>query len=109
MGANFGVAFSAITAGLSNPIFVAEMGAGPTTSDGRGVWAMGLGGSSLKRCRCELLTVDPVQGGISDVDTQAGASFALLWGTRRDRRGFRVAGQLRVLEDRRWGIRRFAL
>ncbi len=47
MGANFGVTLAAVTDGLSNTMFVAEMRAGLVTSDGRGVWAMGFGGSSL--------------------------------------------------------------
>ena len=47
MGANYGVTIAAVTDGLSNTIFVAEMRAGLVTSDGRGVWAMGFGGSSL--------------------------------------------------------------
>ncbi|MGP0069954.1 MAG: DUF1559 domain-containing protein [Isosphaeraceae bacterium] len=55
MGANYGVALAAVTDGLSNTIFVAEMRAGIVTSDGRGVWAMGFGGSSL--C-CEARSYD---------------------------------------------------
>jgi prepilin-type N-terminal cleavage/methylation domain-containing protein/prepilin-type processing-associated H-X9-DG protein len=47
MGANYGVRLPEITDGLSSTAFVAEMRAGLTTSDGRGVWAMGFGGSSL--------------------------------------------------------------
>jgi prepilin-type N-terminal cleavage/methylation domain-containing protein/prepilin-type processing-associated H-X9-DG protein len=47
MGANYGVKLQEITDGLSNTVFVAEMRAGLATSDGRGVWAMGFGGSSL--------------------------------------------------------------
>jgi prepilin-type N-terminal cleavage/methylation domain-containing protein/prepilin-type processing-associated H-X9-DG protein len=56
MGANFGVRFAAVTDGLSNSIAVAEMRAGLTTSDGRGVWALGFAGSSL--C-CEARPYNP--------------------------------------------------
>jgi prepilin-type N-terminal cleavage/methylation domain-containing protein/prepilin-type processing-associated H-X9-DG protein len=56
MGANYGVRLSEITDGLSNTVFVAEMRAGLATSDGRGVWAMGFGGSSL--C-CEARSYNP--------------------------------------------------
>src|SRR5262249_30892316 len=45
-----------VTDGLSNTMFVAEMRAGLATSDGRGVWAMGFGGSSL--C-CEARSYNP--------------------------------------------------
>jgi prepilin-type N-terminal cleavage/methylation domain-containing protein/prepilin-type processing-associated H-X9-DG protein len=56
MGANYGVRLQEITDGLSSTAFVAEMRAGLTTSDGRGVWAMGFGGSSL--C-CEARSYNP--------------------------------------------------
>jgi prepilin-type N-terminal cleavage/methylation domain-containing protein/prepilin-type processing-associated H-X9-DG protein len=56
MGANYGVKLQEITDGLSNTVFVAEMRAGLTTVDGRGVWAMGFGGSSL--C-CEARSYNP--------------------------------------------------
>jgi prepilin-type processing-associated H-X9-DG protein len=56
MGANYGVKLQEITDGLSNTVFVAEMRAGLATSDGRGVWAMGFGGSSL--C-CEARSYNP--------------------------------------------------
>jgi prepilin-type N-terminal cleavage/methylation domain-containing protein/prepilin-type processing-associated H-X9-DG protein len=55
MGANYGVRLAAVTDGLSNTIFIAEMRSGLVTSDGRGVWAMGMGGSSL--C-CEARSYD---------------------------------------------------
>jgi prepilin-type N-terminal cleavage/methylation domain-containing protein/prepilin-type processing-associated H-X9-DG protein len=57
MGANFGTSIAAVTDGLSNTIAVAEMRAGLTTSDGRGVWALGFSGSSL--C-CEAKDYNPV-------------------------------------------------
>jgi prepilin-type processing-associated H-X9-DG protein len=56
MGANYGVKLANVTDGTSNTIFIAEMRAGIATSDGRGVWAMGMGGSSL--C-CEARSYDP--------------------------------------------------
>ncbi|MGZ3301760.1 MAG: DUF1559 family PulG-like putative transporter [Isosphaeraceae bacterium] len=56
MGANFGVTIAAVTDGLSNTIATAEMRSGLTTSDGRGVWAMGFGGASL--C-CEARSYNP--------------------------------------------------
>jgi prepilin-type N-terminal cleavage/methylation domain-containing protein/prepilin-type processing-associated H-X9-DG protein len=56
MGANYGVKLAEVTDGLSNTMFVAEMRAGLATSDGRGVWAMGFGGSSL--C-CEARSYNP--------------------------------------------------
>jgi prepilin-type N-terminal cleavage/methylation domain-containing protein/prepilin-type processing-associated H-X9-DG protein len=56
MGANYGVRLQEVTDGLSNTAFVAEMRAGLATSDGRGVWAMGFGGSSL--C-CEARSYNP--------------------------------------------------
>ena len=56
MGANFGVRIAAVTDGLSNSIATAEMRSGLTTSDGRGVWAMGFGGASL--C-CEARPYNP--------------------------------------------------
>jgi prepilin-type N-terminal cleavage/methylation domain-containing protein/prepilin-type processing-associated H-X9-DG protein len=56
MGANFGVRLAEVTDGLSNTMFIAEMRTGLTTSDGRGVWAMGFGGSSL--C-CEARSYNP--------------------------------------------------
>jgi prepilin-type N-terminal cleavage/methylation domain-containing protein len=56
MGGNYGVKLQEITDGLSNTVFVAELRAGLATSDGRGVWAMGFGGSSL--C-CEARSYNP--------------------------------------------------
>ena len=56
MGGNYGVRLPEITDGLSNTIFIAEMRAGLSTSDGRRVWAMGFGGSSL--C-CEARSYNP--------------------------------------------------
>jgi prepilin-type N-terminal cleavage/methylation domain-containing protein len=56
MGVNFGVRLAAVTDGLSNSIATAEMRSGLTTSDGRGVWAMGFGGASL--C-CETRPYNP--------------------------------------------------
>jgi prepilin-type processing-associated H-X9-DG protein len=56
MGANYGVRIAAVTDGLSNTIATAEMRAGLTTSDGRGVWAMGFAGASL--C-CEAKAYNP--------------------------------------------------
>ena len=47
MGANFGVTIAAVTDGLSNTIATAEMRSGLTTSDGRGVWAMGFGAQAF--------------------------------------------------------------
>jgi prepilin-type N-terminal cleavage/methylation domain-containing protein/prepilin-type processing-associated H-X9-DG protein len=56
MGANYGVRLQEITDGTSNTVFVAEMRSGLTTSDGRGVWAMGFGSMSL--C-CETRDYNP--------------------------------------------------
>src|SRR5262249_1819514 len=56
MGANYGVKLAAVTDGLSNTIFVAELRAGLAPSDGPGVWAVGFGGMSL--C-CEARSYDP--------------------------------------------------
>jgi prepilin-type N-terminal cleavage/methylation domain-containing protein/prepilin-type processing-associated H-X9-DG protein len=56
MGANFGLALKDVVDGTSNTAFVAEIRAGIVTSDGRGVWAMGFGGSSL--C-CEARDYNP--------------------------------------------------
>jgi prepilin-type N-terminal cleavage/methylation domain-containing protein/prepilin-type processing-associated H-X9-DG protein len=56
MGVNFGVRIAQVTDGLSNSIATAEMRSGLATSDGRGVWAMGFGGSSL--C-CETRPYNP--------------------------------------------------
>src|SRR5262249_9522626 len=56
MGANYGVRLAEVLDGTSNTAFVAEMRAGLATSDGRGVWAMGFGGSSL--C-CEARSYNP--------------------------------------------------
>jgi len=56
MGANYGVKIAAVTDGLSNTIATAEMRSGLTTSDGRGVWAMGFAGASL--C-CEAKDYNP--------------------------------------------------
>jgi prepilin-type N-terminal cleavage/methylation domain-containing protein/prepilin-type processing-associated H-X9-DG protein len=56
MGANFGLALRDVVDGTSQTAFIAEMRAGLTTSDGRGVWAMGFGGSSL--C-CEARSYNP--------------------------------------------------
>jgi prepilin-type N-terminal cleavage/methylation domain-containing protein/prepilin-type processing-associated H-X9-DG protein len=47
MGENFGSTIAAVTDGLSNTACVAELRAGLTTADVRGVWAMGLGMASL--------------------------------------------------------------
>jgi prepilin-type processing-associated H-X9-DG protein len=47
MGANFGVKLAEVTDGLSNTAVVAEMRAGLTSVDGRGVWAIGFEGMSL--------------------------------------------------------------
>jgi prepilin-type N-terminal cleavage/methylation domain-containing protein/prepilin-type processing-associated H-X9-DG protein len=56
MGANYGLGISSVTDGLSNTVLLAELRAGLTTSDGRGVWAMGFGGASL--C-CETRVYNP--------------------------------------------------
>ncbi len=56
MGANFGVRFQEVTDGLSQTLFIAEIRTGITTSDGRGIWAMGFAGMSL--C-CEARDYDP--------------------------------------------------
>jgi prepilin-type N-terminal cleavage/methylation domain-containing protein/prepilin-type processing-associated H-X9-DG protein len=47
MGENFGSTIASVTDGLSNTAAVAELRAGLTTADVRGVWAMGLGMASL--------------------------------------------------------------
>ena len=47
MGENFGSTIAQVTDGLSNTAAVAELRAGLTTTDVRGVWAMGLGMASL--------------------------------------------------------------
>jgi prepilin-type processing-associated H-X9-DG protein len=47
MGINFGVKLAEVTDGLSNTAVIAEMRAGLTTVDGRGVWAIGFEGMSL--------------------------------------------------------------
>jgi prepilin-type N-terminal cleavage/methylation domain-containing protein/prepilin-type processing-associated H-X9-DG protein len=47
MGENFGSTIASVTDGLSNTAAVAELRAGLTTTDVRGVWAMGLGMASL--------------------------------------------------------------
>ncbi len=47
MGENFGSTIASVTDGLSNTACVAELRAGLTTADVRGVWAMGLGMASL--------------------------------------------------------------
>jgi prepilin-type N-terminal cleavage/methylation domain-containing protein/prepilin-type processing-associated H-X9-DG protein len=47
MGENFGSTIASVTDGLSNTAAVAELRAGLTTIDVRGVWAMGLGMASL--------------------------------------------------------------
>jgi prepilin-type N-terminal cleavage/methylation domain-containing protein/prepilin-type processing-associated H-X9-DG protein len=47
MGENFASTIAQVTDGLSNTAAVAELRAGLTTADVRGVWAMGLGMASL--------------------------------------------------------------
>ena len=47
MGLNYGVKFSAVTDGLSNTAFVAELRVGLNSMDIRGTWAIGLGMASL--------------------------------------------------------------
>jgi prepilin-type N-terminal cleavage/methylation domain-containing protein/prepilin-type processing-associated H-X9-DG protein len=47
MGLNFGSTIAQVTDGLSNTAAVAELRVGLTTTDVRGVWAMGLGMASL--------------------------------------------------------------
>ena len=47
MGLNYGVKLASITDGLSNTAMVAEMRAGLSSMDIRGIWAMGLGGQPL--------------------------------------------------------------
>jgi prepilin-type processing-associated H-X9-DG protein len=47
MGENFGSTLASVTDGTSNTAFIAELRAGLTTADVRGVWAMGLGMASL--------------------------------------------------------------
>ncbi len=47
MGLNFGVRLQAVTDGLSNTAFVAELRAGLNSMDIRGTWAIGLGMASL--------------------------------------------------------------
>ncbi|HWT83331.1 MAG TPA: DUF1559 domain-containing protein, partial [Candidatus Methylomirabilis sp.] len=56
MGVNYGARIADVTDGLSNTVATAEMRAGLTTADGRGVWAMGFGGASL--C-CETRPYNP--------------------------------------------------
>ena len=72
MGANYGVTIAAVTDGLSNTIATAEMRSGLTTSDGRGVWAMGFAGASL--C-CEAKDYNP---------TPNAQNFAPNWPTNCD-------------------------
>jgi prepilin-type N-terminal cleavage/methylation domain-containing protein/prepilin-type processing-associated H-X9-DG protein len=60
MGANFGVRIADVTDGLSNTAFVAEMRAGLTTVDIRGVWAIGFEGASL--C-CHAKNYNPTPNG----------------------------------------------
>jgi prepilin-type N-terminal cleavage/methylation domain-containing protein/prepilin-type processing-associated H-X9-DG protein len=47
MSANYGTTIAAITDGTSNTIMVAELRAGKTVSDPRGVWALGFPSSSI--------------------------------------------------------------
>lgn len=47
MGANYGVAISEVTDGLSNTAMLAELRSGLNSADPRGTWAMGMGGASL--------------------------------------------------------------
>jgi prepilin-type N-terminal cleavage/methylation domain-containing protein/prepilin-type processing-associated H-X9-DG protein len=47
MGENFGSTIASVTDGLSNTAAIAELRAGLTTTDVRGVWAMGLAMASL--------------------------------------------------------------
>jgi prepilin-type N-terminal cleavage/methylation domain-containing protein len=47
MAANYGARFSEITDGLTDTVMVAELRAGKTTLDPRGVWALGLPSSSI--------------------------------------------------------------
>jgi prepilin-type N-terminal cleavage/methylation domain-containing protein/prepilin-type processing-associated H-X9-DG protein len=47
MAANYGARFPEVTDGLSNTIMVAELRAGKTALDPRGVWALGLPSSSI--------------------------------------------------------------
>jgi prepilin-type N-terminal cleavage/methylation domain-containing protein len=56
IGCNFGSRIADVTDGLSNTGMVAEMRVGPISIDGRGVWAIGMGGMSL--C-CEARPYNP--------------------------------------------------
>jgi len=56
MGANFGSRIAEVTDGLSNTAMVAEMRVGLNSIDGRGTWAIGMGGMSL--C-CEARPYNP--------------------------------------------------
>ncbi len=47
MGVNWGARFTDITDGTSNTVMINELRIGLTSSDRRGAWAMGVGGSSL--------------------------------------------------------------
>jgi hypothetical protein len=56
MGVNFGSRIAEVTDGLSNTGMVVEMRVGMISVDGRGVWAIGMGGMSL--C-CEARPYNP--------------------------------------------------
>lgn len=56
MGANFGSKIAEVTDGLSNTAMVAEIRVGLNSIDGRGTWAIGMGGMSL--C-CEARSYNP--------------------------------------------------
>jgi prepilin-type N-terminal cleavage/methylation domain-containing protein/prepilin-type processing-associated H-X9-DG protein len=56
MGVNFGASLASVTDGTSNTAAFAEMRTGLTTTDVRGVWAMGMAGASM--C-CESRPYNP--------------------------------------------------
>jgi prepilin-type N-terminal cleavage/methylation domain-containing protein/prepilin-type processing-associated H-X9-DG protein len=74
MAANYGARFAEVTDGLSNTIMVAELRAGKTALDPRGVWALGVPSSSIVNAGRDATNPTP-NNRLGDADGSGGYHF----------------------------------
>jgi prepilin-type N-terminal cleavage/methylation domain-containing protein/prepilin-type processing-associated H-X9-DG protein len=74
MAANYGARFAEVTDGLSNTIMVAELRAGKTALDPRGVWALGVPSSSIVNAGRDATNPTP-NNRLGDADSSGGYHF----------------------------------
>jgi hypothetical protein len=99
MSANYGAALAQITDGTSNTIMVAELRAGLTPIDPRGVWAMGFPGASIVNAGRAAYNPTPnnTLGGTSadgGDELQDGANYCTPAGALQQRMGCTTSGSL---------------